>query len=170
MLPAASSFSLLLRLRAAAPAHPLSFFSFCYGQSAAVWSPCTQSCMVTVSNGDPRSLRYYTWRIFLFHKNNSKILQAHSILECFVPASPLIYDVCAHEHLTRCGHTLRCLYPWRSCVLKFLIFLKIINDVSMAFSLVHSLHCVTKLFNVIWYRSGNIIIYRYIDILIYQHL
>ena len=72
VLPAASSFSLLLRLRAAAPAHPLSFFSFCYGQSAAVWSPCTQSCMVTVSNGDPRSLRYYTWRIFSFLQKQFK--------------------------------------------------------------------------------------------------
>ena len=115
----------------------------------AAWSPCQteiQDPFATIHGG-----------FFLFHKNNSKFLQAHSILECFVPASPLIYDVCAHEHLTRCGHTLRCLYPWRSCVLKFLILLKIINDVSMAFSLVHSLHCVTKLFNVIWYRSGNTI-------------
>ena len=113
----------------------------------AAWSPCQteiQDPFATIHGG-----------FFLFHKNNSKILQAHSILECFVPVSPLIYDVCTHEHLTRCGHTLRCLYPWRSCVLKFLILLKIINDVSMAFSLVHSFHCVTKLFNVIWYRSGN---------------
>ena len=99
------------------------------------------------------------------NKNNSKILQAHSILECFVPGSPLIYDVCTHEHLTRCGHTLRYLYPWRSCVLKFLIFLKIINDVSMAFSLVHSSYCVTKLLNVIWYHSDNVL---YMDIHGYQ--
>ena len=80
----------------------------------AAWSPCQteiQDPFATIHGG-----------FFLFHKDISKILQAHSILECFVPGSPLIYDVCTHEHLTRCGHTLRYFYLWRSCVLKFLIF------------------------------------------------